>query len=301
LQNSVRKEKIDTIFLIKAGNEINNGFMDTFSNKKQENWSFFNLRIRFFKGFLKLAIDICHILCINLVIEMRRFSTISTPFTSAKLLALDFIFPDTCLSCNEPILRSAKSLCKTCYAQLNILDDQYAFQNLTVKDGIDEAYVGWEFSEELRTPIHALKYQDRALLGKELGKMLGDRFENSSNCDYLIPVPLHAVKYRDRGYNQAFWIAKGLGKKWNLPVKKNKIRRIKSTETQTALNQLERRKNMSEAFAIRGNVSGDIIGIVDDVLTTGSTISSMAVDLKRAGAKKISAITVATPLEKHDD
>jgi len=192
-------------------------------------------------------------------------------------------------------------LCESCLDKLQSLDSKSSVEHLTVKDDVDEAYVGWAFTDELRAPIHSLKYQDRALLGKELGRMLGNKLTMIGSIDYLIPVPLHAVKERDRGYNQAYWIAKGLGESWNLPVKQNVIHRIKSTETQTALNQVERKENMKSAFHVRKNVSGASIGIVDDVLTTGSTISSMAVELKKEGAINIMALTVATPLEKKHD
>ncbi|MBL7013790.1 MAG: ComF family protein [Candidatus Marinimicrobia bacterium] len=232
---------------------------------------------------------------------MTGISTIMKPFSPFGLMAMDLVFPNLCLSCDEPILRSKQSLCESCLGKLQSLSSKPSIEHLTVKDGVDEAFVGWAFSDELRAPIHSLKYQDRALLGKELGKMLGNKSSKISWIDYLIPVPLHAVKERDRGYNQADWIAKGLGEKWNIPVKRNMISRIKQTETQTALNQIERRENMNSAFHVHKDVSGASIGIVDDVLTTGSTISSMAVELKKAGAQKIIALTVATPLEKKHD
>jgi ComF family protein len=118
--------------------------------------------------------------------------------------------------------------------------------------------------------------------------------------DGLIPVPLHPVKYRERGFNQAEWIAKGLGDNWNQPVWNNLIKRVKHTESQTTLNRDERLNNMKTAFQLNKDVNGKIIGIVDDVLTTGSTISSMANVLKDGGAKQIIALTVTTPLDNND-
>ena len=176
-------------------------------------------------------------------------------------------------------------------------------QELTVNDGIDIALAGWDFGDELRTAIHSLKYEERARIGFFLGELLGDQLHKKTiqKLDYLIPVPLHPVKFRDRGFNQARWIADGLGKAVQKPVRTKLMKRIKHTISQTTLDKKERLNNMKKAFKINRNVTDKNIGIVDDVLTTGSTISSMASILKDAGAKTIVALTVATPLEKKDD
>jgi ComF family protein len=176
-------------------------------------------------------------------------------------------------------------------------------QELTVNDGIDIALSGWDFGDELRTAIHSLKYEERARIGFFLGELLGDQLHKQTiqELDYLIPVPLHPVKFRDRGFNQARWIADGLGKAVQKPVRTKLMKRIKHTISQTTLDRKERLNNMKKAFRINQDVTDKNIGIVDDVLTTGSTISSMASILKDAGAKTIVALTVATPLEKKDD
>tara|TARA_B110000914_G_scaffold195059_1_gene183480 strand:- start:16 stop:594 length:579 start_codon:yes stop_codon:yes gene_type:complete len=174
---------------------------------------------------------------------------------------------------------------------------------LTVNDGIDIAFSGWDFGDELRTAIHSLKYEERARIGFFLGKLLGDRLHEKriQELDYLIPVPLHPVKFRERGFNQAEWIATGLGQAIQKPVYRKLMKRIKHTISQTTLDRKERLNNMKKAFKFNQDVTDKNIGIVDDVLTTGSTISSMASILKDAGAKTIVALTVATPLEEKDD
>ena len=148
-----------------------------------------------------------------------------------------------------------------------------------------------------------MKYEERARIGFFLGELLGDQLHKRTiqELDYLIPVPLHPVKFRDRGFNQARWIADGLGKAVQKPVRTKLMKRIKHTISQTPLDRKERLNNMKKAFTIIQDVTDKNIGIVDDVLTTGSTISSMASILKDAGAKTIVALTVATPLEKKDD
>ena len=122
------------------------------------------------------------------------------------------------------------------------------------------------------------------------------------DLDFLIPVPLHSVKKRERGYNQAKWIAKGLSSIWEVPVDPSILKRKKYTETQTMLSSIERKQNMDKAFEVKKPMKGITIGIIDDVLTTGSTMSACAVMLKEKGFQSVFAISCSTPkLEKKKD
>ena len=216
---------------------------------------------------------------------------------------ISLLFPNQCLVCKEAEFFSQDPICPDCLQHMTPLPIGNRVQELTVNDGIDIALSGWDFGDELRTAIHSLKYEERARIGFFLGELLGDQLHKKTiqELDYLIPVPLHPVKFRDRGFNQARWIADGLGKAVQKPVRSKLMKRIKHTISQTTLDRKERLNNMKKAFKINRNVTDKNIGIVDDVLTTGSTISSMASILKDAGAKTIVALTVATPLEKKDD
>ena len=216
---------------------------------------------------------------------------------------ISLLFPNQCLVCKEGEFFSQDPICLDCLQHMTPLPIGNRVQELTVNDGIDIALSGWDFGDELRTAIHSLKYEERARIGSFLGKVLGERLhlKTIQELDYLIPVPLHPVKFRDRGCNQAEWIAIGVGKAIQNPVQTGLMKRMKYTISQTTLNREERLNNMKQAFRITKDVTDKKIGIVDDVLTTGSTISSMASVLKDAGAKTIVALTVATPLEKTDD
>ncbi|HIF82595.1 MAG TPA: ComF family protein [Candidatus Marinimicrobia bacterium] len=216
---------------------------------------------------------------------------------------ISLLFPNQCLVCKEGESFSQDPICLDCLQHMTPLPIGNRVQELTVNDGIDIALSGWDFGDELRTAIHSLKYEERARVGFFLGELLGDQLQKKpiQELDYLIPVPLHPVKFRDRGFNQARWIADGLGKAVQKPVRTKLMKRIKHTISQTTLDKKERLNNMKKAFKINQDVTDKNIGIVDDVLTTGSTISSMASILKDAGAKTIVALTVATPLEKKDD
>ena len=216
---------------------------------------------------------------------------------------ISLFFPNQCLVCKGGDFHSSDPICPDCLQQMNPLPIENRVKELTVNNGIDMALAGWDFGDELRTAVHSLKYEERARIGSFLGKVLGERLhlKTIQELDYLIPVPLHPVKFRDRGFNQAEWIAIGVGKATQKPVQTGLMKRMKYTISQTTLNREERLNNMKQAFRITKDVTDKKIGIVDDVLTTGSTISSMASVLKDAGAKTIVALTVATPLEKTDD
>jgi competence protein ComFC len=216
---------------------------------------------------------------------------------------INLIFPNQCLVCKEGDFFSQDPICLDCLQHMTPLPIENRVPELTVNDGIDIAFSGWDFGDELRTAIHSLKYEERARIGFFLGKLLGDRLHEKriQELDYLIPVPLHPVKFRERGFNQAEWIATGLGQAIQKPVYTKLMKRIKHTISQTTLDRKERLNNMKKAFKFNQDVTDKSIGIVDDVLTTGSTISSMASILKDAGAKTIVALTVATPLEEKDD
>jgi ComF family protein len=174
-------------------------------------------------------------------------------------------------------------------------------KDVTCNQGIDRAYSGWYFEEVLQTVIHSMKYNERAKLGYVLGRLLGRElsYRECGPLDLLLPIPLHPVKKRDRGYNQAAWIVKGLAAEWRIAYRMNLVRRVKYTVSQTTLNVVERRRNMERAFRLSSDVTGLRVGVVDDVLTTGSTISACAQALKAAGVREVVALTVSTPKPEH--
>jgi len=113
----------------------------------------------------------------------------------------------------------------------------------------------------------------------------------------LIPVPLHPARLAERGYNQAGELARALGHELGLPTLSNLVRRKRHTEAQSALPAKERRKNMRDAFEVVGSDVPTHVAIVDDVMTTGTTVWEMAKTLKQAGAQRVDAWIIArTPM-----
>jgi ComF family protein len=111
--------------------------------------------------------------------------------------------------------------------------------------------------------------------------------------DVIIPVPLHSSRLRSRGFNQSWEIARQLSRITGIKASHKSCQRVKKTPLQTGLKASERRRNLKQAFAITENVKDLHVCIVDDVMTTGSTLEAIAVALKAAGAARVSGLVVA--------
>lgn len=144
--------------------------------------------------------------------------------------------------------------------------------------------------------IQAYKYSGRLVAGAALASLLADRMRQRP--DLMVPVPLTAHRLRERGFNQALELARTLGKQWGVPVQAELCVKTRDTAAQTRLPWKERRKNIRGAFVVEGGVSGCHVAVVDDVLTTGATLSELARNLKRAGAISVTGYVIARTVGK---
>ncbi|MBN1301715.1 MAG: ComF family protein [Melioribacteraceae bacterium] len=140
--------------------------------------------------------------------------------------------------------------------------------------------------------LHSIKYNSKFLIAYRLGKMLAERFEkdlSNYNLNIILPVPLYHVKKAERGFNQSYYFAKGIADYMRLKTSQSYMKRTRNTGTQTHLNKNERVQNVKAAFAmVKGrSVKDKNIMIVDDVITTGSTIKECISTLKADGANQI--------------
>ncbi len=222
----------------------------------------------------------------------------------------DFIVPRFCTSCNTKLSFTEKFICNKCLSKVQLLsqndiESEYKrkFEKTNFVDGYTSLYI-FEEGRELQYLIHALKYDRKFKVGNFLGELLGKNKLNEIrnwNANIIIPVPLFHLKKIERGYNQADYIAKGLSKSIDIKTGTTIVRRIKNTATQTKFDKSERSKNMRNAFKTRKpkQIHGKNIIIVDDVITTGTTILELAKILKENGVAKVYALSVATPLISH--
>jgi competence protein ComFC len=162
----------------------------------------------------------------------------------------------------------------------------------------DAAVAAYRGRGIVREIIHEFKYGRRIHLRHLVARWLFAALEDERLCgrrfDVIIPVPLHPTRQRERGFNQAGLLAELLGSQTSISVKPL-LERTRYTTTQTALDRSERMENLHNAFRLRKNadVRGLRVLLVDDVLTTGSTLNECARVLKRAGAFSIHAATAA--------
>ena len=150
----------------------------------------------------------------------------------------------------------------------------------------------------VRDAIHRLKYNREMWLARVLAEIQREGFADPRlagiKFDALVPVPLHARRLRERQFNQAAILAEHLSKSSKIPVREV-LRRTRYTGTQTRLTRKARRQNLRDAFSLRqdADVTNLDLLLVDDVLTTGSTLDACAAILLENGARSVRALTVA--------
>ena len=148
---------------------------------------------------------------------------------------------------------------------------------------------GW-----LRDAIRSFKYQGESARAEHLGELLVPLLVDLTPFDALVPVPLHPRRERRRGFNQARLLARAAAKQLDAPVE-NVLVRTRSTGQQVGLDAEARRANVRGAFAVEDGRTcrGGRFVLVDDVLTTGSTLGNCAETLAAAGAVWVGAVTLA--------
>jgi len=212
---------------------------------------------------------------------------------------LALVYPNTCVGCSRIQKDNGTNICKFCNEGMQPIKFGGWVQNVTNNNYLDDMRSVWFYNDILHNLIHSLKYNDRANFGFDLGVLLGEEIleDEIGDIDMIIPVPLHWLKKRERGYNQAFWLAKGLASIYAVPVDTSIIKRTRYTVSQTMLGSTERMVNLYGAFTINKSLNNQHILLVDEVLTTGSTISNCAKVLRENGAARVSGITCTTPRE----
>jgi len=144
--------------------------------------------------------------------------------------------------------------------------------------------------------IHQFKYKGQKHIGFNLGRLFGADLKNTlfSEIEIIHPVPLHYKKLKRRGYNQSEYIARGISESLNKPVITDAVYRATDVETQTIKSRYERWENIKDVFKIRkvNKLENKHILLVDDVLTTGSTLEACAGEILKLDSTKVSIATL---------
>jgi competence protein ComFC len=227
---------------------------------------------------------------------------------------LELFYPSNCVGCGYPQDRGTL-LCEQCKATSPRIRAPFCrccsrpFEGLISGDfccpncedstpAFDCVVSNYQARGVLRELIHRFKYGRQFYLRGVLAEFLVEAIQDARIQEYpincLVPVPLHPVRLRERGFNQAEALAEALSKRTRLPVLRC-VERRRHTNTQTRFDRAERMQNLRNAFALResSDVRGKHLVLLDDVLTTGSTLHECALVLRAAGAESVRAITVA--------
>ncbi|OGE88017.1 MAG: hypothetical protein A3J07_01960 [Candidatus Doudnabacteria bacterium RIFCSPLOWO2_02_FULL_49_13] len=220
---------------------------------------------------------------------------------------LDLIFPISCLICGA----DQTFLCAQCQAQLPRLDQQQCIgcqkpspfgkthPDCISKNTADGALAAAPYRDpNVAKIIETFKYNFVFELARPLADLIVETVNRQGLDEYfgeftIIPVPLHPRRYNWRGFNQAELLIAALAEKLQIPCDLKLVVRGKFTKPQIKLSAEERKKNLDNAFSIIGDPINKKILIVDDVVTSGSTVNELAKILKRAGASEVWALSAA--------
>jgi ComF family protein len=218
---------------------------------------------------------------------------------------VSLLFPELCQACGESLVAGEELLCIDCRYNLPFTDfhlkpDNMVAQQFWGKINLEGAYAMCYFTKggKMQHLMHQFKYKGIQKIGNMLGDMAGGQLLKSpvfSSVDTIIPVPLHKSRLRKRGFNQSACFAAGLSEKLNVPVDENNLVRVRATETQTHRSRFSRFENMQEVFALVNPemLINKHVLLVDDVVTTGSTLEACGAQLLKVEGLKLSLATIA--------
>lgn len=227
---------------------------------------------------------------------------------------LDLLYPPICLNCEAPVA-VADGLCASCFRQLRPITapmcprlgipfqislgpDALSAEAIADPPPFDRARSAVIYNDVARALVSRLKYGDRPELALFCAKLMttaGAEFWTARPV--LLPVPLHPLRQIGRRYNQSLELARAIARRTDLPVDAGLVRRTRATPRQVGLSAAARARNVAGAFAVHpdalARTRGRPVVIVDDVVTTGSTVKALTRALNRAGIERVDVISFA--------
>jgi ComF family protein len=206
-----------------------------------------------------------------------------------KILWQDFlslIYPEICVHCGDNLLKNESYLCTICLTSLPVTkyaqEHEQAFFNYfsyLPKVSAAIAYLHFREGGVAQSLLHKLKYKGQPALAVMLGTYFGRHLMRHGHleADYLLPIPMHPEKERKRGYNQSHEICKGLSAVLNIPIKEQFLVRISDPKTQATSRVVDRWRQLENVYLVEqvNLLKGKSVIIVDDVVTTGATMSTI--------------------------
>ena len=228
---------------------------------------------------------------------------------------IESLFPSniTCFLCGDEVNESKFVLCNSCEKEISFPNKiclkcgtpLHSLANYCLTCKNNKRYFSFARSSliydgKVAAAIKKFKYENKKYMAKYFANFMAQTFNSFKNeiekVDYLIPVPLFYDKEKERGYNQSKLLADELSKIIEIPVINKNLIRIKDTKTQTKLSYKERQENLNLAFKVSNwrEIKNKVILLIDDVLTTGSTLNHCAEVLVKAFEKNFYALKIAS-------
>lgn len=219
---------------------------------------------------------------------------------------LHLVYPETCVSCDNELTGKEAHICSICDADLtetsfHLFDEPSSFDKLfwgRVQLSSTFALYTFEKKSVIQRLLFQFKYHHTKSIGTVFGARIGARLkaaEKYNGIDILLPVPLHPKKEFVRGYNQSLALANGVSLSTHIPVNNSILKRQLNNATQTKKDRFDRWENVSSVFTVSPKILAyKHIALVDDVVTTGSTIEALAHSIREIHPDvEITMITLA--------
>jgi competence protein ComFC len=238
---------------------------------------------------------------------MREMRSLSIKYHVLISGFLNILYPSQCPACGNPsdIFRTSP-ICSGCWSKIKRFAgpscalcgvpfaSEYAAvcgQCMTKKPPFSKVIFYGIYDGVLAEAINQLKFHDVRRLSKPLGTLLLDC--ELPVIDAILPVPLSVKGLRKRGFNQSLLMARVLSKNLQVPLYMNVLSKKKETLPQIGLSKQERLANLKNAFEVKGDIKGLRLLLIDDVMTTGATVTECSKVLMKAGAQEVTVLTLA--------
>ncbi|MGH2448415.1 MAG: ComF family protein [Chloroflexota bacterium] len=222
------------------------------------------------------------------------------PRTPRLERALDLIFPPSCVGCR----RVGRWICEECWPKVPWMCGNVCLSCGSPAAGpwcgacsraaseLDQLLVATRFEGIAREAVHALKFNGHhaisALMGRVMAGVAGEM-----EAEAVVALPLHPSRRHQRGYDQSALLARHLAHTLHFPLESHVLRRTRRTEQQASLDREHRQANVAGAFAVNAPLEAETVLLVDDVVTTGATMSEAGCALKEAGVERVVGLAFA--------
>lgn len=227
---------------------------------------------------------------------------------------INFIFPNYCNNCNKLLTENdPQCFCNKCWNTITLIKDDFCIKcgkPIITSDGIcsncknktfyyHQIRAAGVYEDILKDAIHLYKYSFRWKLVSDFINLIDKSINSDFIMDnqYIAPVPVTGIELKRKGFHHIFSLTKYLSKKYNIPVIKNLIKKIKNTKPQSQLKKEERLTNLKDCFIVNKKYNAQIynktILLCDDVYTTGSTVQEISKELRKHSIKKVNILTIA--------